>query len=101
VFDRKAADTLPSFRGKGVDHDIELEKDKDVNEPDVPFGPLYQMGMNYYSIVALSCNNCSIFPGETLYDGILEVVPSTRNSCENIIENRWLSVLSTILHRIV
>ena len=43
LFDRKAADALPPFRGKGIDHDIELEKDKEGKEQEVPFGPLYQM----------------------------------------------------------
>lgn len=43
VFDRKIADTLPPFRGPGVDHKIELIPDGDGKEPQVPFGPLYHM----------------------------------------------------------
>lgn len=43
VFDRKQADTLPPLRGEGIDHNIELVKDKDSKDPEVPYGPLYQM----------------------------------------------------------
>jgi hypothetical protein len=43
VFDRKASETLPPLRGPGVDHRIELEKDKEGREPEVPWGPLYNM----------------------------------------------------------
>ena len=43
VFDRKASEALPPLRGPGVDHRIELEKDKKGREPEVPWGPLYNM----------------------------------------------------------
>lgn len=42
VFSHDAADKLPPMRGKGVDHDIELEK-KDGKDPQIPWGPLYNM----------------------------------------------------------
>jgi len=43
AFDRKKADVLPPFRGPGIDHAIELEKDADGNESQAPWGPLYGM----------------------------------------------------------
>jgi len=36
VFDRKAANKLPSLRGKEIDHAIELERKGDGTEPEVP-----------------------------------------------------------------
>jgi len=35
VFDQKASETLPPYCGPGVDHGIELEKDKEGQEPKV------------------------------------------------------------------
>ena len=43
TFDRKAADTLPPWRGTGIDHRIELERREDGTEPEVPWGPMYGM----------------------------------------------------------
>ena len=43
AFDRKKADALPPFRGPGIDHSIELEKDSNGNELEAPWGPLYSM----------------------------------------------------------
>ena len=43
VFDRKASDKLPPFRGSAVDHRIDLEKDENGKDPEVPWGPLYSM----------------------------------------------------------
>ena len=43
VFDRKEAERLPPFRGSGVDHKIEITKDKDGRSQEVPWGPLYGM----------------------------------------------------------
>ena len=43
VFDSKRAEMLPSLRGKGTDHAIELETDSDGNEKATPQGPLYGM----------------------------------------------------------
>jgi transposase InsO family protein len=42
VFDRAQADELPPTRGKGIDHQIELEK-TNGETPTVPWGPLYSM----------------------------------------------------------
>src|SRR5271156_4494328 len=42
VFDRTQADKLPPLRGKGIDHQIELEK-TNGETPTVPWGPLYNM----------------------------------------------------------
>jgi hypothetical protein len=43
VFDQKKAEVLPLLRGAGTDHLIELEKDADGKEKEVPWGPLYNM----------------------------------------------------------
>jgi hypothetical protein len=43
VADRKKAGLLPPVRGQGVDHSIELEKDDNGREKEVPWGPLYSM----------------------------------------------------------
>src|SRR6266480_1433483 len=43
AFNRKKADALPPFRGPGIDHSIELEKDSNGNELEAPWGPLYSM----------------------------------------------------------
>jgi len=43
VADRKKAELLPPVRGQGVDHSIELEKDDNGREKEVPWGPLYNM----------------------------------------------------------
>lgn len=44
IFNRKAAETSPPFRGKSVDHTIHIEKNPDTgNEEEVPWGPLYPM----------------------------------------------------------
>jgi hypothetical protein len=42
VFDRTEADRLPPFRGKGVDHSIELLQENG-KDSEVPWGPLYSM----------------------------------------------------------
>ena len=42
VFSRTEAEKLPPFRGKGIDHSIELELQNGVR-PEVPWGPLYNM----------------------------------------------------------
>ena len=42
AFDRTAADQLPPHR-KGADHGIQLEKDPQGREPEIPWGPLYSM----------------------------------------------------------
>jgi len=42
VFSRNLADRLPPLRGKGIDHQIQLEN-VDGKEPEVPWGPLYNM----------------------------------------------------------
>ena len=42
VFDRSIADTLPSHRA-GVDHEVELIKQPDGTDPEIPWGPLYGM----------------------------------------------------------
>ena len=42
LFEPKNATTLPPHRGPGIDHDIELVR-KDGKEPEVPWGPLYNM----------------------------------------------------------
>ena len=41
VFERTEADKLPPLRGPGIDHKIELIKDKDGKDPDPPWGPLF------------------------------------------------------------
>ena len=43
AFDRLLAEKLPPHR-KGVDLHIEIEKDQDGNEKNIPWGPLYGMG---------------------------------------------------------
>lgn len=43
VFNKGAADELPPLRGKGIDHAINLTKNNDGRENDVPWGPLYNM----------------------------------------------------------
>ena len=43
VADRKKAELLPPLRGRGIDHSIELEKDDNGREKEVPWGPLYNM----------------------------------------------------------
>jgi predicted aspartyl protease len=42
AFDRSIADRLPPHR-RGVDHSIQLEKDSQGREHEVPWGPLYNM----------------------------------------------------------
>ena len=42
LFEPKNADSLPPYRGEGVDHRIDLLP-KDGKEPEVPWGPLYGM----------------------------------------------------------
>lgn len=36
VFDRKKAEVLPPLRGAGTDHSIELERDANGKEKEVP-----------------------------------------------------------------
>jgi hypothetical protein len=43
TFDQQEAETLPPLRGSGIDHAIELEKGPDRREPELPWGPLYNM----------------------------------------------------------
>lgn len=43
LFEPGNADQLPPLRGKGIDHSIELERDADGKEKEVPWGPLYSM----------------------------------------------------------
>jgi hypothetical protein len=43
VFSRQESDRLPPLRGRGIDHEIELIRDLNGKEPEVPWGPLYSM----------------------------------------------------------
>jgi hypothetical protein len=43
VFDREQANKLPPHRGPGVDHAIKLIPDKNGNQPELPWGPLFAM----------------------------------------------------------
>jgi hypothetical protein len=43
TFDRQEAEILLPLRGPGIDHAIELEKGPDGREPEIPWGPLYNM----------------------------------------------------------
>jgi hypothetical protein len=43
TFDRQEAETLPPLQGSGIDHVIELEKGPDGKEPELLWGPLYNM----------------------------------------------------------
>jgi hypothetical protein len=43
VADRRKAELLPPARGRGIDHSIELERDDNGREKEVPWGPLYNM----------------------------------------------------------
>ena len=56
VFDRKAADKLPPLRGMGVDHRIELERDQNGREPEVPWGPLYNMSKDELLVLRKTLN---------------------------------------------
>ena len=43
IFDRKVSKTLSPLRELRVDYRIELKKDKESQEPEVPWGSLYNM----------------------------------------------------------
>lgn len=43
VFSRQASEELPPLRGRGIDHEIELIRDRNDKEPEVPWGLLYSM----------------------------------------------------------
>ena len=64
----------------------------DQGAPDATTTTQSTPGPTGFSIVTLSCNGCdNLFPGEIpSYVSILEVVPSTRNSCENSASNKRL-----------
>lgn len=64
IFDHNAAETLLAHRGRGIDHDIELIKDKDGNYPKVHFGPLYSQSRKELLVLCKTLNdlldeNCS------------------------------------------
>ena len=56
VFDQKASKTLPPYCGPRVDHGIELEKDKEGQEPKVPWGPLYSMSQDKLLVLRKTLN---------------------------------------------
>jgi len=57
TFDRKAADTLPLLRGHdNGDHKIDLVKTDQGKEPEVPWGPLYNMSRDELLVLRKTLN---------------------------------------------
>ena len=56
MFDQKASKTLPPYYGPRVNHGIKLEKDKEGQEPKVPWGPLYSMSQDKLLVLRKTLN---------------------------------------------
>ena len=57
AFDQKKANTLLPYRGPGIDHAIELEKDAEGNEYKAPWGPLYSISQEELLVLHKTLTN--------------------------------------------
>ena len=56
LFNRENADKQPPYRGKGIDHGIELQRTPDGKEAEIPYGPLYSQSREKLLVLRKTLN---------------------------------------------